>query len=103
MVFTNKKNIVDLGDILRLDIIDEDEVEEIIVKLVCIPEYNYSANNIYQEEISISTPIGKAILGRKIGDEVTYEIGNAKSKIKILEKINNTQEKKSGFTRKLKK
>lgn len=99
----DEKNIVELGDIIRINIIDDNEVEELIIKLVGAPEYDYSKDHIYQEEISYATPIGKAIYGKKIGDKVICDTKNNCIYIEILEKLTNKQQNRKRHSRKLTK
>ncbi|HEY3249506.1 MAG TPA: transcription elongation factor GreA [Ignavibacteria bacterium] len=54
--------------------------EEFCYKLVSPEEAD-----LEQDKISVSSPIGKALLGRKIGEEVDIEVPAGKLKYKIID------------------
>ena len=94
-----EEDIVELGDVIRINIIEDNEVEELIIKLVGAPEYNYSTDRIYQEEISYATPIGKAIYGKRIGEKVTCNNRKNCIYIEILEKLTNKKRHSKKLTK----
>ena len=84
-----KTDCVDLGDTVRL--YDKDFDDEFSVKL--------SANYITKaegdvDEITINSPLGEAIFGKKKDEVVSYSVGKQKFEVKILD-FENTKEKKS--------
>jgi transcription elongation factor GreA len=54
--------------------------EEFCYKLVSAEEAD-----LEQDKISVSSPIGKALLGRKVGEEVDIEVPAGKLKYKIVD------------------
>lgn len=79
-------DFVDIGDIIRTTLIySEDYSEEMLFKLVGgIP---YFDNNSEIQEISVNSPIGKAIYQKKIGDICSYSVNNRDFTIRIDEKL----------------
>ena len=81
-------SLVDLSKIPRdrvglgskVVVLDLAKNEEITYKLVASEESDF-ANGM----ISTSSPIGKGLLGRKVGDEVTIPIPGGQRKLEILE------------------
>ena len=81
-------SLVDLSKIPRdrvglgskVVVLDLTKNEEITYKLVASEESDF-ANGM----ISTSSPIGKGLLGRKVGDEVTIPIPGGQRKLEILE------------------
>ena len=81
-------SLVDLTKILRdrvglgskVVVLDLDKNEEIHYRLVASEESDV-ANGL----ISTSSPIGKGILGKKVGDDVTIPIPGGQRKLEILE------------------
>jgi transcription elongation factor GreA len=61
-------------------VLDVDKDEEVRYKIVASEESD-AANN----KISTSSPIGKAFLGKKVGDEVTVVIPSGKRQFEIIE------------------
>ena len=61
-------------------VLDVDKDEEVHYKIVASEESD-AANN----KISTSSPIGKAFLGKKVGDEVTVVIPGGKRQFEIIE------------------
>lgn len=64
----------------KVVVLDLDKNEEIRYRLVASEESDVS-NGL----ISTSSPIGKGILGKKVGDEVTIPIPGGQRKLEILE------------------
>lgn len=64
----------------KVVLLDLDKNEEISYRLVASEESDVS-NGL----ISTSSPIGKGLLGKKIGDEVTISIPGGQRKLEILE------------------
>ena len=69
---------VSLGS--RVELLDLDSDEEIRYELV-VPELAESRDGL----ISVASPIGKGLMGRKVGDEVTIQIPSGTKKYEILE------------------
>jgi transcription elongation factor GreA len=61
-------------------VLDVDKDEEVRYRIVASEESD-AANN----KISTSSPIGKAFLGKKVGDEVTVVIPSGKRQFEIIE------------------
>jgi len=64
----------------KVVVLDLDKNEEIHYRLVASEESDV-ANGL----ISTSSPIGKGILGKKVGDDVTIPITGGQRKLEILE------------------
>ena len=76
------KDVIDIGDIVKIDIIVNNEKEEEIFKLVgTSPKFD---NDI--EEVTVNSPLGKAIYLKKIGDTVTYKVKDNDYTVIIKEK-----------------
>lgn len=74
---SKKSGSVSLGSTVQISYIDDDDEEE--YKIVGSLEANPFENRISNE-----SPIGKAILGKSIGDIVSVESPNGSYEIKIL-------------------
>jgi transcription elongation factor GreA len=64
----------------RVVVLDQDKDEEITYKIVASEEAD-AANGL----ISTNSPIGRGLLGKKVGDEVTIPIPSGKRRMEILE------------------
>jgi len=69
---------VSLGS--RVELLDLDTDEEIRYELV-VPELAESRDGL----ISVASPIGKGLMGRKVGDEVSIRIPSGTKKYEILD------------------
>lgn len=85
----NNEEIIDIGDVLVVDMVySEDDCEEFTFKLV-------GSNGEFDAElpeISLNSPLGKAVYKKKIGENSFYEINNQKIEIFIREKVNMKEE-----------
>ena len=71
---------VEVGSVVTLSVDYGDEDKEIICgKLVALPKNS----GLNQSQISLNSPIGKAIFTKKVGDEVSCTLPNG-NKIKIV-------------------
>ncbi len=70
--------VVGVGSTIKISYVDDDEVEE--YKIVGSLEANPFENRISNE-----SPIGKAVLNKKVGDVVTVESPNGSYDVKVLE------------------
>ncbi len=95
----NEKRIADLGDsLMRAQILDDDRIakdqaligatvtlkdlgrgEKIEYMLVSAEESSYAEN-----KISVTSPVGKALLGHKVGDTVTIKVPAGEMKYEVL-------------------
>lgn len=64
----------------RVLVLDHDKDEEINYKIVASEEADASNGMI-----STNSPIGRGLLGKKVGDEVTIQIPSGKRQMEILE------------------
>lgn len=73
-----KEGEVGLGSIVKISYIEDDEEEEykIVGSLEADPFHN---------KISNESPIGKALIGKRVGDTVSIESPNGAYSVKILE------------------
>lgn len=74
-------NVVNIGDILKIKF-NDDEIE--IVKLT--GKYIPNENDI--NEISLNSPLGRAIYKKKIGTINEYEVNDKIIRVEIIKKIN---------------
>ena len=75
-------NLVTVGSVVKIEFKDAltDEVEEDEDTIVGSAEADPS-----ESKISNESPIGKALLGKVVGDEIDVQVPDGISKIKILE------------------
>ena len=75
-------NLVTVGSVVKIELKDAltDEVEEDEYTIVGSAEADPS-----ESKISNESPIGKALLGKVVGDEIDVQVPDGISKIKILE------------------
>ncbi|MBP8763671.1 MULTISPECIES: transcription elongation factor GreA [Acetoanaerobium] len=75
-------NLVTVGSVVKIEFKDAltDEVEEDEYTIVGSAEADPS-----ESKISNESPIGKALLGKVVGDEIDVQVPDGISKIKILE------------------
>ncbi len=72
------KDTISIGNIVRIYNMDEDEEE-------CYKIVSSISSNSLENRISIESPLGKALIGHKIGDIIDIHINNLISyKVKIL-------------------
>lgn len=73
-------NVANIGLTVKVLYLDEDDEEEVEYHLVGSREVD-----VLNNKISDQSPIGKAIMGTKAGDNVTVDIPNGTIKLRILE------------------
>lgn len=76
--------VVDVGDVVTLEMIfAPDDKEQSTFKLVG------SDGDLRAEipEVSINSPMGSAILGKRVGDRATYQVNNNTINVDILSKM----------------
>lgn len=73
-----EEGVVNLGSTVKLDYLEDDDIDE--YKIVGSMEADPFNNKVSNE-----SPIGKAILGKKVGDTVSVESPNGNYDVKILE------------------
>ena len=80
------EELVDIGDVVKIDMIfSEDDREESIFKLVgTTPNFDMNAEI---QEVSINSPIGKAMYHKKVGEIATYKVENKTFTLQIKEKV----------------
>lgn len=77
-----KEDIVNLNDCVELFLyFDKEDKEAGKFKLVAYRDVNNEDEDY--TPISLSSPIGRAIYGRKIGETIPYSVGDDKFKVKI--------------------
>lgn len=77
-------NLVNIGDTVKIEIrYATEDIENEIITLTG----KYIPNNEINE-ISLNSPLGKALFKAKIGTSTSYFVGNSEIFIKILSKIN---------------
>ncbi len=77
---------VNIDDIIRVEFIyldGEKEIEDIKLTGKFIPD-----TDLEIKEISLNSPIGKAIYKKKIGETCSYQVGNNSINIRIVERVN---------------
>lgn len=78
---TKYKDRININDIVKLEIIFSNEDKE---------DKKYKLVGSYfpkEDEISINSPIGRAIYNKKIGSKVEYLVNNKKVVVKIIDRI----------------
>lgn len=89
IVDSNKQqdeSIIDINSKVLLSMnYGDDDIEELKIKLIAS-----TPNQSIQEltEVSINSPLGKAIYGKHIGEKAEYSVNNINIKVEILKKIN---------------
>ncbi len=86
------KNLVNINDTIRVILeFSEGDTEEEIIKLTgrYIPKIHTDS----VLEVTLNSPVGRAIYQSKIPSTTYYEINNQQVKIKILEKLNTLEKK----------
>ena len=73
-----KKGVVSVGT--KVKVYDEDEEEETVYEIVGTTEADISVNRI-----SNVSPMGKALVGRKVGETVVVKAPTCEYKVRILE------------------
>lgn len=76
----NENDIITLGDKVSLNIYQNDKIINIEITL----------NEVYDKKeniISIESPLGKAIFGKKVGDQVSYVVKTPNSNVSITADI----------------
>ena len=93
------EEIIDIGDIVKIDMIfSEDDREEEIFKLVATtPNLKFGAEI---QEVSINSPIGKAMYHKKIGEIATYKVKDRTFTLQIKEKVVLGLEQEEGYSKK---
>ena len=76
---TGSNDTVDINNIVTLEINCDSDIE------VCRLRIIGATPKDFDEEVSINSPMGKAIFARKVGDEVSFEVNNVKTSVKILQ------------------
>lgn len=78
-------NLVNINDIVEIEYIySKDDKETEIIKLTG----KYIPNTDLEiKEITLNSPIGKAMYKKKIGEECSYNVGNNDIKLKIIKRI----------------
>ena len=82
----DSESLIDIGDVLNIDMKFEDEdVEDMTFKLVGLSK-GKNAEGI--EEVSINSPLGKAVYHKEVGDTVSYTVHNNLIEVLIKAKVN---------------
>ena len=81
-----KENLVNIGDKVSINIkYSDDDIENEVIVLTG----NYIPNTTDKiNEISLNSPLGKALFKAKIGTSTSYFVGSSEIFITILEKLN---------------
>lgn len=79
----DEEGFIDVGDIVRLDVTHNDNTEEMLCRLM----EGYGDVLAEVQEISITSPIGAAIIGKKVGDIVSYSVDKREFEVLIKEKV----------------
>lgn len=88
------ENLIDIGDIVNINIIfDLDDIDKIQFRLVGSVGTGANGNHELQE-VSINSPLGKAVYHKSVGEKTSYSVENRTYNIEIISK---TDEK--GFTK----
>lgn len=95
----NDPETVDIGDVIVVDMIfSSNDMKEVTFKLVgASRDFNAKI-----QEISINSPLGKAIYKKKIGDTCSYSVNNSNFSVLLKQKLDLTK-KNDAPVKKLKK
>lgn len=93
------ESLIDIGDIVKIDMIfSENDREEEIFKLVATnPSFGLDTGI---SEVSINSPIGKAMYHKRIGEMAQYKVNDRTFTIQIKEKVLLDLEEEKSFTKK---
>lgn len=83
-----KSNLVNIGDSVEIEMkYAPNDIENEIITLTgkYIPDHTTN-------EISLNSPLGKALFKAKIGASTSYRVGDSEISIKILTKINDSKD-----------
>lgn len=83
-----EEQIINIGDTVELEIYRETNNPDIMTILLVGGD-----GNIFEGKISINSPLGKAIYGRKVGELVTYNAASKDMTAKIVKKLSITNKK----------
>lgn len=73
------EELVNIGDIIELEVYyEKDNPTPMVITLVG------GEGNIFENKISINSPLGAAVLGKKIGDCVVYQVATQQIKTLII-------------------
>ena len=84
----DNEEIVDVDDVVLVDMIAGSLTREMMLKLVGT-DSNIKADI---QEVSINSPVGKAIYGKKIGDLCSYSVNNRNMSLLIKSKVDMSME-----------
>jgi len=79
----NEEDVIDIGDIVTIDMMfTEEDSEELMVKIVV------GKPNLEKEikEITINSPLGKALYQKQVGEQTSYLVNNTEFKVVIKSK-----------------
>ena len=82
---TKDSNYVNIDDIITIEFIysdDDREIDKIKLTGKFIPD-----TDLEIKEITLNSPIGRAIYKKKIGEICSYQVGSNSVSIKIIEKV----------------
>lgn len=81
----NDQELIDINDTVIVDLIfSKDDVEEMTIKLVSA--LGLSDGN-FAREVSINSPLGKAIFGKSVGDNSSYKVNDNVINVFIKQKL----------------
>jgi len=80
---------VNIGDVVDINMIFGEDDEELMTVMLVGGE-----SSGLDGKVSINSPLGKSMLGKKIGTTVSYEINNNIINVQLLEKVKNKCKKK---------
>ena len=86
-IIKDNKNdlLINTDDIIKIKVFyPNNDIEEEIYKLVA-RDVDYESSI---EEVSINSPLGKALYNSSVNDTVYYDVKDKKIKVEILEKVN---------------
>lgn len=93
------ETLIDIGDVVKADMImPNNNRRENLFKIVATSPS--TDKNAQIKEVSINSPIGAAVYHKKIGDTVTYKVGDRVFTLEIKEKLNLDLEEEKTLTKK---
>jgi len=79
----DNSEVIDINDYILVELSYNGEVNEEVIYLTG-SEYNMDSDFI---EVTLNSPLGKAIYGKKVGEETSYEVNDYSYQVKILSKL----------------
>lgn len=82
----NDESVIDIGDTVAFSYEgDDEEIEVQVCTLVGNPDPKQIEEGYCQ--LTLSSPVGKALYGRRVGEKVAYQVKGQEQQIQIIKKV----------------